>query len=147
MILDWNLFGNSVFKRTIRMFIRHSPCGFRLLRNLFLCIIHGAEDNVVFPVFQVMIIADDNVVFTIFQVVSCTNNSTPFDIRSGVCKTTHGIVRTHVRFRALQCITSTKNLRPNSIIGIITVAQDRYSTATGFHILLPSIAHFIIRDV
>ena len=51
MILDWNLFSYSIFKRTIRMFIRHSPCGFRLLRNLFLCIIHRAEDNVMFPVF------------------------------------------------------------------------------------------------
>ena len=28
MILDRNLFGNSVFKRTIRMFIRCSPYGF-----------------------------------------------------------------------------------------------------------------------
>ena len=98
MILDRNLFGNSVFKRTIRMFIRHSPCGFRLLCNLFFRKIHRAENNVVFPVFQVMIIADDNVVFTIFQGVSCTDNSTPLDIRSSICKTTYSIICTHVLF-------------------------------------------------
>ncbi len=98
MILDRNLFGNSVFKRTIRMFIRPSPCGFRLLCNLFFRRIHRAENNVVFPVFQIMIIADDNVVFTIFQGVSCTDNSTPLDIRSSICKTTYSIICTHVLF-------------------------------------------------